>query len=152
MGGCRVSKFSTPFCWIQKRKPEGQLPVFGGPIPKNLKKHEPPIWQLINIPVSGKRHLRKKKSFFREPFTTPSPRPFVCSVRSGAIVAAAVVLANTVIAAAHLRWQACSSVKRKQSPSFALVTCACRGSAEPCNKLHGLSPVFRGSFAKLAPK
>ena len=39
-----------------------------------------------------------EKSFFRESFATPSPRPFVCSVRSGAIVAAAVMLANTVAA------------------------------------------------------
>ena len=106
------------------------------------------IWQLINIPVSGKRHLREKKSFFRESFATPSPRPFVCSVRSGAIVAAA-VLANTVVAV-HLR--AVRSVKCRQSPSFALATCGCRRCAEPCNKLPGLSPVFRGSFAKLAPK
>ena len=107
------------------------------------------MWQLINIPVSGKRHLREKKSFFRESFATPSPRPFVCSVRSGAIVAAAVVLANTV-AAVHLR--AVRSVKCRQSPSFALATCGCRRCAEPCNKPPGLSPVFRGSFAKLAPK
>ena len=107
------------------------------------------LWQLINIPVSAKRHLREKKSFFRESFATPSPRPFVCSVRSGAIAAAAVVLANTV-AAVHLR--AVRSVKCRQSPSFALVTCGCRRCAEPCNKLPGLSPVFRGSFAKLSPK
>ena len=46
-------------------------------------------WQLINIPVSGKRHLREK-NIFRESFATPSPHPFVCSVRSGAFVAAAV--------------------------------------------------------------
>ena len=106
-------------------------------------------WQLVNIPVSGKRNLREKKSFFRESFATPSPRPFVCSVRSGAIVAAAIVLANTVVAV-HLR--AVRSVKCRQSPSFALATCGCRRCAEPCNKLPGLSPVFRGSFAKLAPK
>ena len=95
-----------------------------------------------------KRHLREKKSFFRESFATPSPRPFVCSVRAGAIVAAAVVLANTVVAV-HLR--AVRSVKCRQSPSFALATCGCRRCAEPCSKLPGLSPVFRGSFAKLAP-
>ena len=92
---------------------------------------------------------REKTGFFRESFATPSPRPLVCSVRSGAIVSAAVMLANTV-AAVHLR--AVRSVKCEQSPSFALATCACRRCAEPCNKLPGLSPVFRGSFAKLAPK
>ena len=64
-------------------------------------------------------------------------------------MAAAVMLAHR-IAAAHLR--AVRSVKCKQSPSFALATCAGRRCAEPCNKLPGLSPVFRGSFAKLAPK
>ena len=36
------------------------------------------------------------KSLFREPFATPSPRPFVSSARSKAIVAAAVTLASPV--------------------------------------------------------
>ena len=65
-------------------------------------------WQLINISVFGKRHRREKERFFRESFATPSPRPFVCSVRSAAIVAAAVMLANKVAAV--------RSVKCKQSP------------------------------------
>ena len=47
-------------------------------------------------------------------------------------MAAAVMLAHR-IAAAHLR--AVRSVKCKQSPSFALATCACRRCAEPCDKL-----------------
>ena len=64
----------------------------------------------------------REKRFFRKSFATPSPRPCVCSVRSGAIVTAELMLANTV-AAVHLR--AVRSVKCKQSPSFALATCAC---------------------------
>ena len=87
---------------------------------------------------------REKKSFFRESFATPSPRPFVCSVRSGAIVTAAVMLANTV-AAVHLR--AVRSVKCEQSPSFALATCACRR----CGNLATSSLAFRRSFADLSP-
>ena len=114
------------------------------------------IWQLIHIPVSGKRHLREKKSFFRESFATPSPSPFVCpfvcSVRSGAIVAAAVMLAHR-IAAAHLR--AVRSVKCKQSPSFALATCACRRCAEGTLQqapwtFAGLSRIFRETCSKIA--
>ena len=86
----------------------------------------------------------REKSFFRESFATPSPRPFVCSVRSGAIVAAAVVLANTV-AAVHLR-AARSSVKCRQSPSFALAACGCR---DVRNRATG-SLAFRRSFADLS--
>ena len=105
------------------------------------------IWQLINIPVSGKRHLREKRVSFANLSRLHRHALFVCSVHSGAIVAAAVMLANTV-AAVHLR--AVRSVKCKQSPSFALATCACRQCAEPCNKLPGLSPVFRETCSKIA--
>ena len=107
----------------------------------------------IEEKTASQRSSSREKSFFRESFATPSPRPFVCSVRSGAIVAAAVVLANTV-AAVHLRWQACNSVKRKQTPSFALVTCACRGSAGTLQQapwtFAGLSRIFRKTCSKIA--
>ena len=84
-----------------------------------------------------KRHLREKK-IFRESFATPSPRPFVCSVRSGAIVAAAVVLANTV-AAVHLR--AVRSVSHRHSPLPLAV-------AGDVRSLATSSLAFRRSFAE----
>ena len=112
------------------------------------------MWQLINIPASGKRHLREKKSFFRESFATPSPRPFVCSVHSGATVAAAVALASTVVTAVHLRRQACSSVKRKQvtviRPCHLRLPGKCGTLQQAPWTFAGLSRIFRETCSKIA--
>ena len=104
-------------------------------------------WHLINIPVSGKRHLREKKSFFRESFATPSPSPFVCpfvcSVRSGAIVAAAAMLAHRIAAAHNVQYVVLSASSHRHSP----LPLALAGDVR--NLATG-SLAFRRSFADLS--
>ena len=103
------------------------------------------IWQLINIPVSGKRHLREKTSLFRESFATPSPSPFVCpfvcSMRSGAIVAAAVMLAHRI--AARVQYVVLSASSHRHSPLPLALAADVRNLATS-------SLAFRRSFADLS--
>ena len=53
------------------------------------------MWQLLNILASGTRHLRENNSLLRI-FHNSLAGPFVFSVCSGGVVAAAVMLARTV--------------------------------------------------------
>ena len=99
---------------------------------------------LINILVP-ENAIFARQSFFRESFATPSP-PFC--LQRGAVAAAADMPAIAV-ALSHLRCQPCSGVA-------VAITLAHAGDARnlgtsSVHGLHGLSPLFRGSFAKLAP-
>ena len=147
----------------QSNPPNGNQPDFRR---KSLQQDQlgRPVWLILQT-----RPLLKRKHVAADETPASGRRPssgenislanlsrlhrhalFVCSVLSGALVAA-----FTCTSTGRLR----GNVKRKQSLPCALSTCARRDwaalswaqRAEPCDKLHGLSPVFRRSFAKLAP-